>query len=349
MAFLNDAWYVAAFADEITGEPQPRRLLDEAVVLYRGAQGQAVALADRCPHRFAPLSRGRVVGDSLECGYHGLRFAPSGACVHNPHGDCKIPAAAKVRHFPVLERDGLVWVWMGDAARADPALALDLAPILNPARQSIVRGKLRVKAHYQIIVDNLLDLGHVPYLHPQTLGNEESRGRSRNLMEQQGDRVWSYHWTDASPPSPTFAPFRRSTAPLVNLRAHICWQAPANLTLEVGLTELDAVGDEGGLFGHMAHLLTPLSEHETEYYWLAGRNYAVGVETVDRITETMIRRAFEDEDEPMIEAIAQNMTSTDLLSLAPVSLPSDAAGLRARRLLAGLIKKEGSAATADLG
>ena len=68
--------------------------LEANVAAIRDAGGEAVALADRCPHRFAPLSRGRVVDDTLECPYHGLRFGAHGHCVFNPHGDGRVPARA---------------------------------------------------------------------------------------------------------------------------------------------------------------------------------------------------------------------------------------------------------------
>jgi phenylpropionate dioxygenase-like ring-hydroxylating dioxygenase large terminal subunit len=84
LKFLRESWYVAARAVEVTRQPLARTLLDEPVVLYRGEDGTAVALEDRCCHRHLPLSMGKLEGDRLRCGYHGLLFAPDGRCVEIP-------------------------------------------------------------------------------------------------------------------------------------------------------------------------------------------------------------------------------------------------------------------------
>ena len=100
MPFIQNIWYAAGWANELADNLVPRTLLREPVVLYRTEGGKAVALADRCAHRFVPLSRGKRKGDIIECGYHGLCFDASGACVFNPHGDHTIPRAARVRAIP---------------------------------------------------------------------------------------------------------------------------------------------------------------------------------------------------------------------------------------------------------
>ena len=79
--FLRNAWYVAAWDRELGQVPLAVRVLGEDIVLYRRSDGRAVALEDACPHRKLPLSQGRIQGDLLECGYHGLRFDCSGRCV----------------------------------------------------------------------------------------------------------------------------------------------------------------------------------------------------------------------------------------------------------------------------
>lgn len=85
-------------------------MLGDPVVVYRGADGTPVALADRCPHRFAPLTLGKVTGDSIRCPYHGLMFGKDGACLHNPRGNGARPAALSVRSYPVQVQDGVIWV-----------------------------------------------------------------------------------------------------------------------------------------------------------------------------------------------------------------------------------------------
>src|SRR5208282_867337 len=167
--YLRNAWYAAAFSDEVVGDiPFRRTLLDTPIVIYRQKNGTPAMLDDRCPHRFAPLSKGRVIGDEIQCPYHGLRFAASGACSHNPHlkGGGPLKAASVTAH-PALEKYGIIWFWAGDPALAD-ADALPAVPFLEQTeRFSIVKGLLRVKGNYELIVDNLLDLSHTAYIHPQ--------------------------------------------------------------------------------------------------------------------------------------------------------------------------------------
>jgi phenylpropionate dioxygenase-like ring-hydroxylating dioxygenase large terminal subunit len=98
-AYLRNAWYVAAWSDEVgDGQLVPRTIMDEPIVLYRKADGAMAAIEDRCAHRFAPLSMGKIVGgDRIQCPYHGLEYDGSGACVRNPHGTRNIPPRARVK------------------------------------------------------------------------------------------------------------------------------------------------------------------------------------------------------------------------------------------------------------
>ena len=131
--FLKNTWYVAAWSHEVTDQLFARTVLGQRLLIYRKKYGDAVAIAGYCPHRFAPLSVGRLKGDVVECGYHSLQFDGTGQCIHNPHGRA-IPKAAKVPAYPLVERYGLLWIWLADAAEADDTLIPDygyLARILH--------------------------------------------------------------------------------------------------------------------------------------------------------------------------------------------------------------------------
>ena len=121
--YLRNVWYVAAWDHEVPADrPLARTILGERLVFFRDADGRPQALFDRCPHRFAPLSMGKVVDGCIQCPYHGLQFGGDGACTRNPHGSGLIPKAAQVRSYPVVERWSVLWIWIGDAAQADPEL-----------------------------------------------------------------------------------------------------------------------------------------------------------------------------------------------------------------------------------
>jgi len=116
--FLNNYWYCAALPHEVGTKPLRRVICNEPVVLYRDIQGNPVALEDRCSHRQAPLSTGDVRGNNIQCVYHGFVFDDAGKCVHIPHQG-NIPSRAHIRAYPAEEKWGFVWIWRGDAKKAD--------------------------------------------------------------------------------------------------------------------------------------------------------------------------------------------------------------------------------------
>src|ERR1044072_7833794 len=123
--FLRNCWYVAAWDHElIDGRLVARTLLGDHLLLFRGESGKVTILDNRCPHRGALLSNGRLEGDSIRCLYHGLQFDGTARCVQIP-GQELIPPKMRVRHFPVVERDHLVWFWPGDPAQAHPSQIVD--------------------------------------------------------------------------------------------------------------------------------------------------------------------------------------------------------------------------------
>ncbi len=166
--FLKSTWYAAGWSSEFESSPAARTIINEPVVCYRKQDGTLVALEDRCAHRWAPLSLGRVEGDELRCMYHGIKFRPDGLCSEVP-GQDRIAKSLCVRAYPVVERHRLVWIWMGDPTQADPRLIPDLSLGDRPAMHSY-QGSLDYQAHYSLICDNLLDLSHLAYLHERTLG-----------------------------------------------------------------------------------------------------------------------------------------------------------------------------------
>ena len=168
-SFIRNLWYVAAWSHELDGtRPIGRVIIGEPVVLYRKQDGAVVALEDRCPHRHAPLSLGRIEGDGLKCMYHGLTFNAAGVCTGGP-GPTVVPPGTAARTFPVVERWNWIWVWTGDPAAADP----DAIPqVHDPADPpwAMRSDAMDYAADYQLIHDNLCDLSHLDFTHETTLG-----------------------------------------------------------------------------------------------------------------------------------------------------------------------------------
>jgi phenylpropionate dioxygenase-like ring-hydroxylating dioxygenase large terminal subunit len=339
MTYLMNAWYPAAFSREVTRDPMRRRLLDRPTVFYRKGDGSPVALLDRCPHRLVPLSRGKIVGDDIVCGYHGLRFDETGACIHNPHSS-KIPAAARVDAFPLVERYGLVWIWPGEASRADPALLPPFAPFDTNPDFVVVDGYLHVAANYQLVTDNLLDLSHVEFLHPDFAIDNAAEVTRTELIED-GNAIQINRWKPACTVSRFLRTFWKSQAPVGDARANIRWHAPASLFLDLGVTEVNSPVDEGVSVPFL-HLLTPETASTTHYFWAMARDCDLADEALSERVRQTAARVFETEDEPMIEAQQLEIgTDKDLMDLSPALLPPDAPAMKARRALARMIESEG--------
>lgn len=168
--YLTDSWYAAAHASEVGQTLLPRRICGENIVMFRVSDGSLRVFADYCPHRKLPLSRGALVEDEVECGYHGLRFNGEGRCVFIPAQD-NIPAQGlRVKIYPAVERYGLVHVWIGDPDKADPALIPAFPEADDPAWVG-VKGYCHVEANYLLVLDNLNDLSHLAYVHKSTFGS----------------------------------------------------------------------------------------------------------------------------------------------------------------------------------
>lgn len=201
--FLKNCWYVAAWDHElIDGRKLARTILEKPVLLYKGESGKVVALDDRCCHRGAPLSMGRIEGDDVRCMYHGMKFAPSGKCIQIP-GQEQIPPQLGVRSYPVVQKDHLVWIWMGEAAKADPALIIDYPPLRDPAWRGLP-GYMHYDANWLFIVDNLSDFAHLAFVHTHTLGgSEEYAYKTKPLQIERlprGFRVERWHENADAPP-----------------------------------------------------------------------------------------------------------------------------------------------------
>ncbi|HEY7608964.1 MAG TPA: aromatic ring-hydroxylating dioxygenase subunit alpha [Alphaproteobacteria bacterium] len=203
---LRNHWYVAAWADEVGRKPLARVMLGDYLVLFRTEAGKAVALENRCPHRNLPLSEGRLIGDTLECGYHGMVFDCSGACTHLP-GVAAPPHWARVGAYPVVERRGWVMVWMGDPAKADESRAPDYHIRLGDPGWFAYKGHIEVKCGYRLILDNLLDLSHLAYVHSSTTGNRALAEEAAISAEVEGERVRVARWMSGIPPARAFVDY----------------------------------------------------------------------------------------------------------------------------------------------
>jgi vanillate O-demethylase monooxygenase subunit len=182
--FPKNRWYIAAFSHELTQEPIQRLILDTPVALYRTSEGKAVAMYGLCPHRYYPLGLGKVDGDALVCGYHGFAFSSSGKCVRIPSQGTG--AGFTQPTYPLEERGYLLWIWMGDVALADRLL---IPPYVDfgldqPGWATSGHDYFELQGRAQLLVDNLLDLTHLPHIHHHLPGGDVFLKATSSTLER---------------------------------------------------------------------------------------------------------------------------------------------------------------------
>jgi len=332
MQLHRDAWYVAALPQDVDRQLKRRVILNDPILIYRSERHGIVAIQDRCPHRFAPLSRGTLFGDAVQCKYHGLRFDPSGHCVLNPHGDAIAPHN-RVRSYPAEERHGLVWIWMGDPALAHDKAIPDLS-YMSASGLRTVHCYIRADYRYDILVDNLMDLSHADYLHVGSFSNGACHRSETRVKENDWDvTVLFQQWGAPAPPGFNHLGER------VDQLFHIRWRPGQIISFEFSAAPLD--GDPfAGPKVRFAHIVTPETDGTTHYFMSTTRDYAIDDPAVDTQEAARLVGVIQGEDSPMLEAINAAMEGEDLMAMHPVVLPTDKGAMRVRRVMKRLIGEE---------
>jgi len=338
MTFVRNCWYVAGWSHEIPRELSTKRIMDEDIVFYRTEAGAPAALEDQCPHKRLPLSMGRLKGDAIECGYHGMTFGANGRCVRIP-GQDNLPDSARVRSYPVHETNGIVWIWMGDPALADTSEIFQLPEMQAEGWAPHFGDGLYFAANYVHLADNLCDPAHVAYVHPTTLGNPESEGVPVEV-ERDGHTVITSRWIRDAPPIGFFKALDLFKGH-VDRWHYYYYHAPNIAVIDFGSIETERnASEEERQFGarlFALHFLTPISETETVDYWMHIRNIAVVDPGMgDRMNE-QFRVAF-DEDKVVLEAIQRREEKP--LDRRPVRLAIDKGPNYLKKIIAEMAARE---------
>lgn len=330
MKYLRNCWYQIAWAEELSHDVMLKRtVLGEDIVMFR-KEGAATALRDRCPHRFAPLSLGKLEAGHVTCPYHGLRFSNTGACVHNPHGAAV--SALAVQRYPVIERHDALWIWMGDVAAADAEMIPNLSFIDTCPETAKIRSYTPVAAHYELLTDNIVDLSHADYLHSTSLGSGFNT-RTKAKITEADDRIIVAWEADSEEAPPAF-----QIASPAKLWTVVAWFAPAVMVLRAGGHPVD---DPAVMIDSLnLHSMTPATDASSHYFACNTRSFNVEDAAFTAILKRQLLHAFQVEDKPMVEAVQRNMGTTDLWSLHPAMFPSDRGAVCVRRRLAKMIAAE---------
>lgn len=339
--FIRNAWYVAAWPHELTNDSLvSRRLLGEEVVMYRDSQGRPVALEDKCCHRGLPLSCGEIDGDVIRCGYHGMEYDRLGACVKVP-GQANIPRSARVRHYPVIERDEVVWIWMGEAAMADPQLIVPY-PWHNAGSGWAHRKEHYViGCNYELMNDNLMDLSHLGYVHKKTIGGNPEIHVNADMKVTRTDRgVQAVRWMLNSPPPPTYTRAVPSLGERVDR-----WQEieyfPGLIRIYTGAVNVGVGAQQGcrdGGFGlRIFDGITPETENSMHYFWTAAHNFDIDNPATTDLVFDQINTTFL-EDKLILQRQQATLGSASAAGL--VDIHGDVAGIQVRRLIRKTIEDE---------
>ena len=334
-AFLRNAWYVAAWDHLIGDDLTALTILGDHICLFRRSDGTVAALADACPHRKLPLSMGRRYDDGVECGYHGLVFDGNGACVGAPGNQGRIPRGADVRSYPVVERYGLSWVWMGNPERADPAGIVEIKHYGDPDWGLNTGPAMDFSCDYRYIVDNLLDPSHVAWVHDTSFAQEAARDAPLEV-EKRDTGVCVSRWLYGGEVAPFYAKLVEFDGPC-DRHQHYEAFYPSTALARALFTPVGTGGPDRPLHDDLFQMdswnfLTPITEKTTRYHFFQLRNVRPGDEALDRLMNEDVTGAFS-EDRQVLEAVQRGMDAAE----SHINMHIDTGPLRFRHHLETLI------------
>jgi len=339
--FIKNTWYVAGWDYElIDGALLARTILNEKILLYKGADNAVVAMEDRCCHRGAALSQGRLEGNCVRCMYHGLLFDNTGACVEIP-GQESIPPSLKVRSYPVETVGRLVWIWMGDKALANKADIPEFEYLTNPEWHGMP-GYMHYKSNYQLITDNLADINHIAYVHTNTLGGSENyiAEQTQTPLErlENGFKLTKFHLNSDLPP---FVRKFVKHMPKVDRWNTVKMLVPGFFFLESGFSPVGNGIEKGNREGSISfrnfQAMTPESENTTHFFWVYMHNQSENADQISRSLSASILEGFH-EDKAIIEKQQEVLDADPAFPLRAIA--ADAALSHLRWVVDQKIKKE---------
>lgn len=343
--FPMNAWYAAARCAELEQRLLARKICGKAVVMFRRSDGEVSALEDACWHRLVPLSMGSLEGDTVVCAYHGLKFNGQGRCTFMPSQETINPSA-RVRSYPVTERYGFAWLWMGDPALADPALVPDQHWNDDPAWLG-VGNYAYIKSDFRLFLDNLMDLTHETFVHASSIGADAVAETPFDVTH--GDStVTVTRWMKGVEAPPFWlrqlgeeGVKRLGETGLVDRWQIVHFNAPSVVNIEVGVAPAGTGAPEGdrsrGVSGRTLVTMTPETETTSHVFWSYVRDYRHDDEGLTAWLLAGLGPIFK-EDEDIIEAQQRAVDANP--ERAFYNLNIDAGCLWARRVIDRMVQAE---------
>ncbi|GGB15761.1 aromatic ring-hydroxylating dioxygenase subunit alpha [Allosediminivita pacifica] len=337
--FVKNAWYVAAWSTEIDDQLRRFTILDEHIVMFRKSDGSVAALEDRCPHRHLPLSKGKRIGDTVQCGYHGLTFdGTTGMCTRVP-GQTNLPRSAYVTSYAIEERHGIVWIWMGDPETADPSTIFDMPQFTDPNWAVHHGDALHVQSNYLNVAENLVDPAHVSFVHPTTLGNAASENVPVHVQTE-GEAIVAWRWIRDAEPIGFFKNFGDFDGNVDRWHYYYLY-TPCTAMIDFGSAPAEAaIGEDErdkGVRIFALHFITPVTETYSIDRWMHVRNTALDDPQAEETMDKMFRTAFQ-EDKEILEAVQAEENRP--AKRRPIRIAIDKGPLVYRKRINELLEKE---------
>lgn len=340
MYAARNQWYIAAWSKEVTREPMERWILDEPIAFYRTQAGKAIALNGRCPHRHFPLGKSAVVGDNIECGYHGIQFRPDGSAASVP-SQTTAPTACNVQAYPLVEKWQWLWIWPGDPALADESLIPDHDEIrLTDSNFESCGGTYySVPARYMLMHDNLFDLTHLNVLHRTSIGSGDlaSTKEIRTLDEKSLTSFRNFKDMEM----PAYYSSAMGYKGKCNREVNIKFFFPCLHFAYSRFTRASTVSDQPGAHVGQAlvyHAITPATRHTAHYFFAMSRDFA---RDDDALGQKLLSKLLPTLDEDMF-ATGEIEKMITRLGYAPkeILLKSDTTCGHGRKLFENAIRRE---------
>ncbi|RBP47189.1 aromatic ring-hydroxylating dioxygenase subunit alpha [Arenicella xantha] len=345
-SMVRNRWYMAAFSSELSREPIERTFLNKPVVMYRREDGTPVAMFGLCPHRHLPLAKGRVEGDAIVCGYHGFKFSDEGKCVDVPSQDT-VDLKFCQPVYPIEERGPICWIWMGDLDKCDA----DLIPpyqdfgLGEPDWHYSSENYFHLEGRSQLLVDNLMDLTHLPYVHYHLGGGEsmkktpmESEERELSFRVVRRDKVaWNPFFVQIFGEDAAFDG-------LADFEVVTDFYGPELIRTGLPIiTKLEGRDDVPKELGSLLilHGITPETETSTHYFGFSTRNFRQGDEVLDQFqyeSELTVRK----QDVDVISAVEARLETHAQLE-NEISVLADRPAFQVRRKIAAMLREEQAA------
>ena len=340
-----NAWWVAAYAHEVTREILGRTILGERVILYRSEAGEAIALSGICPHRSFPLERSFLVGDAVRCGYHGFTFERDGACTFVPsQPGSGVPKKADLRRYPLIERGGMIWIWTGEERLADTGLMPDIEA-LGLGKEGWTGGgtdTMHVAARYTLLIDNLLDLSHVSFIHTGSISGAEALVQAPARLVEDEHSLNVERVIRNVPSNPLLAAQHPGIDCTFDQHADAEYFGPA-LCRTGGPTYRHGSGEALGCENFL-HFITPETPYSTHYRVVIVRNFQTENDDLTKMIVGIVENVLP-EDKAAITWIEEVLQGSGG-SVHEVSQRVDNGALKVRRRLEAQIRSELAAAAA---